>query len=34
MKTTSFKFYLIRGATLLNSFENFYLAYLKIISEA
>ena len=31
MKATSFKFYLIFGATLLNSFENLYLTYLRII---
>ena len=31
MKFTSCKFYLIFGSTLLNSFENLYLAYLKII---
>ena len=31
MKAKSFKFYLIFGASLLNSFENFDLAYLKII---
>ena len=31
MKATSFKFYLIFGAILLNSFENLYLTYLRII---